>query len=144
MVVSQKKSGGISSSASAARHSVSDAFASSSSASSRSSSWSRRVLLEPVSFERGQLKLELRAPLHQLRAERAPQARQQGAERGRWIARAAVRPEGVDEFVARGRPVAVQDEVRQQGAPDAPGKPVLEASPAHLEPQLTTEVDAYR
>jgi hypothetical protein len=50
----------------------------------------------------------------------------------------------MDQLVARGRPVAVQDQVRQQSATEAPRKPVLEATPANLEPQLTTEVDAYR
>jgi hypothetical protein len=50
----------------------------------------------------------------------------------------------VDELVARGRPLAVQDEIGQQSAAKAPWKPVFEATSADLEPQLTTEVDAYR
>jgi hypothetical protein len=50
----------------------------------------------------------------------------------------------MDEFVARRRPMAVQDEIGQQSAPEAPRKPVFEATSADLEPQLTTEVDAYR
>ena len=83
-------------------------------------------------------------PCTQLRAERPPQARQQRAERGRRVPRGAARPERVDELVARGRAVAVQDEVGQQSAPKAPWKSALEAAAAYLQSQLTAEVDPNR
>jgi hypothetical protein len=50
----------------------------------------------------------------------------------------------VDQLVAGGRAVAVENEVREQGAPQAPRKPALEAATAYLESQLTAEVDPYR
>jgi hypothetical protein len=50
----------------------------------------------------------------------------------------------VDQFVARDGAVAVENQVRQQGAPQAPREPALEAAAAYLESQLTAEVDPYR
>ena len=90
------------------------------------------------------LQLKLRPSAHEVRPERPTQARQQRAERGRRVARGAARPEGVHELVARDGAVAVQDEVRQQGAPEAPRKPALDAAAADLQPQLTAELDPER
>src|SRR5215207_1344343 len=88
-----------------------------------------------------QLQAEFRASPNQLRAERPPQARQERAQRGRRIAGSGARPEGVDQLVARDRAVAVQNEVREQGAPQATRKLALEAAVAYLQSQLTAEVD---
>ena len=78
------------------------------------------------------------------RPSAAPQARQQRAQRGRRVARGAARPERVHQLVARDGAMAVEGEVGQQGAPQAPGKPALEAAAAHLESQLAAEVDPHR
>jgi len=50
----------------------------------------------------------------------------------------------VDQLVARDRAVAVQNEVREQGAPQATRKLALEAAVAYLQSQLTAEVDPSR
>jgi hypothetical protein len=50
----------------------------------------------------------------------------------------------MDQLVTRDGTVAVENEVREQSAPQAPRKSALEAAAAYLESQLTAEMDPYR
>ena len=111
----------------------------------RASAFQRRRGLVHVDLRvGGELQPKLRPAPHQLGPERPPQARQQRAQRGRRVARGAARPERVHQLVARDGAVAVQDEVGQQGAPQAPRKPSFDAAAAYLDSQLTAEVDPQR
>ena len=90
------------------------------------------------------LEAQLAAALKQLRAERAPQRRQQRAEGGAGVARRARGPERVHQLVARHLPVAVQDQVGEQGAAEPPGQAALHAPAVDLEAQLAPEVNPDR
>ena len=73
-----------------------------------------------------QLQLQLTPALKDSFAERPPQLREHGGQRGVGVGRGRARPEKVEQFVASDRPVAVEQQIRDREATLAAWQSVLD------------------